>query len=208
MLVTYLLRMTFISYSHRCNGDTSVTDLKIFPSNAQLPADLGCQIHAFIRITWFDIFQYDLQGEVMPKEWHPCHVVATEKGVVFSYAGVVWQNKEHNGQQYKVYGLSSVFSYPAFRKKGYGGQVVEAATKVIAQSGDADLAILFTDPELEHFYARYGWQHVPNITILTGNKAAPEVYGAFTMALFVSDKGKQAQKAFEQNGFYFGEHGW
>jgi predicted acetyltransferase len=181
--------------------------LSIYPSNRDLPPHLACQIHSFIRITWFDIFQYDLSGSVTPEAWHPAHVVLAEQHVVLSYAGVVWQHVQHGGETYKTYGLSGVFTYPAFRKKGCGRRVVDSATARIRQQ-DGDFALLFTDPELEGFYAASGWEHMPSTTILTGSKQQPEVYTPFNMMLFLSEKGRQLRAHLEREPLYFAEYAW
>jgi GNAT superfamily N-acetyltransferase len=180
----------------------------IYPDNASLPDYFECQIRAFIRIAWFDAYTFDLDAPVTPEEWHPAHVVLADKHAVISYAGIVWRFIEFAGQTYKVYGLSSVFTYPAYRKHGYGRQVVEAATAYIVQQPDADLAILFTDPELEPFYGEQGWHAMRRTAILIGDKEKPSVYHAFAMMLFLSEKGKQAKPGFENSQIYFAEYPW
>jgi aminoglycoside 2'-N-acetyltransferase I len=182
--------------------------ITIYPSNDSVPPLVACQIRDFIRITWFDAFQFDLRAPLMPDEWHPVHVVLAEQDVVFSYAGVVWQMMQHDGETYKMYGLSSVFTYPAFRRKGYGAQVVEAASARIAQDSAADIAVLFTDAHLAPFYAPGGWKAVPDITIQTGDPAAPTDYDAFTMMRFLSPKGKAAREVFAGKRVYFAEYAW
>ncbi len=182
--------------------------ITIYPSNEAMPPAVDCQIRSFIRIAWFDAYQFDLHAPLMPAEWHPVHVVLSEQEVVFSYAGVVWQTMQHGGESYKMYGLSSVFTYPAFRRKGYGQQVVRAATAPIEQDKEADIAVLFTDAYLETFYAQSGWEAVPNITFHIGDGSNPQVYNAFTMMRFLSPKGRAAREAFERAPVYFGEYAW
>lgn len=182
--------------------------ITIYPSNDAVPPLVACQIRAFIRITWFDAYQFDLRAPLMPDEWHPAHVVLDEQEVMLSYAGVVWQMMQHGGETYKMYGLSSVFTYPAFRRKGYGAQVVEAASAHIEQDIAADIAVLFTDAHLAPYYAPGGWEPVPGITMQTGDPNAPTVYDAFTMMRFLSPKGKTAREAFEREPVYFAEYAW
>jgi GNAT superfamily N-acetyltransferase len=182
--------------------------ITIYPTTSDVPSLIACQILSFIRITWFDIYQYDLDALFMPEEWHPVHVVLAERHAVLSYTAVVWRTIAHAGEPYKAYGLSSVFTYPAFRKRGYGRQVVDAATGYIARDPEADLALLFTDPGLSQFYERSGWEHTPDVTIMTGDPGNPQIYDAFTMMRFLSPKGKQARAKFEHEPVYFAEHGW
>lgn len=181
--------------------------LTIYPSLNDLPASLACQAHAFIRITWFDIFQYDLHGAMMPPEWHSTHITISEENILFAHGAVVWKSLHHAGQDYKCYGLSSVFTYPAFRKKGYGSQIAQAATNYIRQDPHADLAILWTSPQLEPFYGQYGWKHMPNTIIQLGDPEHPRPDDGYIMMLFFSEKARTAYDTFIQTPIYFGE-GW
>jgi GNAT superfamily N-acetyltransferase len=185
-----------------------IVHITIYPTTYDVPPLIACQILSFIRITWFDIYQYELDAPFMPDEWHPVHIVLSEQHAVLSYAAAVWRFITHIGETYKAYGLSSVFTYPAFRNRGYGRQVVEVATAHIAHDPEADIAVLFTAPTLRQFYERSGWEHTPNVTILTGNPSQPQIYDAFTMMRFLSPKGKQARAKFEQEPVYFAEYGW
>lgn len=180
----------------------------VYPTSDAVPPLVACQILSFIRIAWFDIYQYELDAPLMPDEWHPVHVVMAEQHAVLSHAAVVWRTVPHAGETYKTYGLSGVFTYPAFRKRGYGQQVVDAATRQIERDPKADIALLFTDSELSGLYGRSGWEHTPNVSILTGDPGDPQVYDAFTMMRFLSPKGKQARPKFEREPVYFAEDGW
>jgi GNAT superfamily N-acetyltransferase len=143
---------------------------------------------------------------LFPASWNP-HVVALVDGpAVFSSATVVWKMIEHAGQLYKTYGLSSVMTYPAFRKKGYGRRVVDAATETIRAVGDADIAILWTDSELHKFYASSGWEHPEAITMLVGEP--PQPYNAYLMMLFLSEHARQHRADFERTPVYFGPYSW
>jgi GNAT superfamily N-acetyltransferase len=42
---------------------------------------------------------------------------------------VVWKRIEHDGETYETGGLTGVFTFPDFRRRGYGTQVVEAASR-------------------------------------------------------------------------------
>ena len=99
-----------------------------------------------------------------------------------------------------------MLTYPASRGKGYGRQVVEAATSYIVAS-DADVAALFCEPALEGFYKRSGWEAIRGVATLTGPREAPAAYDALRMMLFVSGKGKAGRHAFETGPLHI-EHGW
>ena len=131
--------------------------IKIYRSNAALPEQLRGQILALIRIEFHDCAGDYLGPEALPEEWHPTHVVAVEGDVILSYAGVVWREIEHAGEVFKTYGLSSVYTFPHYRRAGLGGSIVRRATAEIEQAGDGDIALLFTYQALEPFYRRCGW---------------------------------------------------
>src|ERR1051326_7350553 len=134
------------------------------------PPDIECQAVSFIRIEW--PMPRDAQFEKhIWRNWQPTHVVMAEQGVLISYACVIRTTIEHDGYTYKVAGLSSVFTYPAFRRGGYGGKVVAAATQAIAIS-DADLGMLWCSPALEAFYAKSGWVSTTSET-LVGDHSHP-----------------------------------
>src|SRR5258708_15155964 len=92
-------------------------------------------------------------------------LVLVEDGLLHSYAAVVRFQLQHAGQQYSAYGLTSVFSYPTSREKGYGQQVVHAATNFIRRSG-VDIGFLLTRPALEQFYAKRGWEAIMSAPLI------------------------------------------
>jgi predicted acetyltransferase len=176
-------------------------------TNQDLPDCFAHQIRDFIRMTWFDAFQYDIHAKAMPDEWQPVYFVIAEEPALFSHAAVVTQSVECNGQLYSCGGISSALTYPAFRKRGYGSQVVQAATEYLKAS-DFDLALLWTDADKGDFYARWGWEYHPSIRAYAGDKSAPEVYDAFTLCLFLSERAKAQRAEFENYPLYIGEYGW
>jgi GNAT superfamily N-acetyltransferase len=65
---------------------------------------------------------------------------------------VVWDVLHHAGDAYTTYELSGVFTYPAFRKQGYGLQLVQSAKDYIERRGDADLVLFHSI--LKGFYEK------------------------------------------------------
>jgi GNAT superfamily N-acetyltransferase len=177
-----------------------------FPESA-LPRDYDWQIRDFIRIFWFDAYTFDLDAALGPPDWHCHYFVMVDKHVLMSTARAMWKMLEIDGQSYTVYGLGAVLTYPAFRKRGYGGQVVEAATNYIKAQPDADLAILWTDPTLESFYGRLGWETQQNIAVTFGSADNPQPSG-FYMMLFLSERAKQLCASLNGGSIYFGEYTW
>ena len=180
----------------------------IYPS-PELPADIKCQILSYIRVEWWWVFQgANRFWDYTVKDTHPTNVVILDEDIVLSHAEVNWRMLEHGNEDYKVYGVSAVFTYTPYRKEGFGQQVVEAATRHI-EASDADVAMLFCLPALTDFYARCGWTLMENAKILFGDKDAPDVDKVERlMMLFVSDKGKAAQQKFASEGVYVGKYTW
>jgi len=128
--------------------------------------------------------------------------------VILGYAGVVWREIEHAGEVFKAYGLSSVYTFPHYRRAGLGCRVVRRATAEIEQAGDGDIALLFTYDALEPFYRRCGWQVMPGMRCLIGQRARPVVHDSVAMMLFLSAKGCQHRSAFEHARVYVGYDPW
>ena len=170
------------------------------------PAALKCQTLAFLRIQWPGGFM----GENRLRDWvtkesdHPIHFVLVEAGILISHTNVVWKYLEHDGISYKAYGLTGVFTYPAFRREGYGSQVIEAGTNYIRQS-DADIAMLYCDDSLHNFYAQHGWILMDDsISYIDSEEGPVLVEDEILMMQFISPKGQQNRISFEHQPIYFG----
>jgi len=190
------------------SGRLNLMHIQVYRSNAELPDHLRGQILSLIRIEWPDDAGDYLGPEALPETWHPSHVVGTRGDVILSYAGVVWRQIEHAGEVFKTYGLSSVFTFPAVRRRGLGGRIVQHATSWIQQAGDGDLAVLFTAPGTVPFYERCGWRTMPATQFLIGDRAAPRVHDTVAMMLFLSAKGRLHQSAFAEARVYVGVDPW
>jgi GNAT superfamily N-acetyltransferase len=184
-----------------------MSQLHVYAS-PDLPPAIKCQILSFIRIEWSWIFQGANQfWDYTQKGTHPVNLVITEHEWLISHAEVNWRILDQAGQSYKVYGVSAVFTFPGFRRQGYGRQIVKAATDYILAS-DADLAILFCSPELRPFYSHNGWTAIPGTQVLYGDPEKPMVEEEdHILILFVSGKGQQARAAFG-GPVYVGRHTW
>jgi GNAT superfamily N-acetyltransferase len=171
----------------------------------EFPSDLNWQAVSFMRVAW-PFIEGGALRKTYPDECDPIHFVAVEDGLLLSYAAVIRMGIGHVGEEYETCGLGSVFTFPSSRGRGYGRQVVDAATRYITASA-ADVAALFTGPDLEGFYARSGWEALQGAITLIGRKDAPSVIDAVRMMLFVSEKGKAGRGAFESHPLYV-ENGW
>ena len=185
-----------------------MVDVSSFPSS-DLPPHLKCQILSFIRVEWWWVFQGKNQfWDYTIKDTHPVNVIIHEQDVIISHVEVNWRMLTHKAKSYKVYGLSAVFTYPAFRKQGFGKQAVQAATDYIQQS-DADIAMLFCLPHLKGFYEACGWTYMQNTSTLYGNPDIPEQDDEVILLMsFVSNTAKQDRNQFDDTSIYVGKYTW
>lgn len=188
-----------------------MAQLLVYSEN-DFPPEIECQAVSFVRVQWSFVFSgEDRLNQHMWRGWNPAHFVIEEAGVLISYATVIETTVEHAGEAYRTMGVSSVFTYPSFRREGYGRRVVEELTSYI-QDSEADIAILWCEPELENFYSKCGWVATRSNT-LVGTKENPRVaddpdYPNTRMMLFVSARGKAAHAAFEAEPLFVGAHTW
>jgi predicted acetyltransferase len=137
---------------------------------------------------------------------HPVTFLLEEEGVLISHLEVVWKTLQHAGEVYKAYGITGVFTYPAFRKQGYGLQLIQAAKNYIEQKGDADIVIFHST--VKGFYEKVGFERMDSMITLVGDPQNPERSDETGFMLFLSEKGKRARQSFEQGHLYFGEKTW
>ena len=177
-------------------------------ASQDLPEKFKCQILSFVRIEWSELFSGDLRlrNWTTQPEMHPVTFLLEEEGVLISNAEVVWKLLEHVGVTYKAYGLTGVFTYPAFRKQGYGLQLVQSAKRYIDQQGDADIVVFHST--VKGFYEQAGFERMDNMITLVGNSQHPEKSDETAFMLFLSEKGKQGRASFENEPLYFGEKTW
>ncbi len=160
-----------------------------------------------MRIHAWQVFQSRPVGwDFIDREIHPLSFALVEQEVLISHALVSWRYLDHLGETYKVYGLSAVLTYPEFQRRGYGQQVVKAATRHILDS-DGDLALLRCQPHLYDFYRASGWIQSEAIQVRHGLRESPTTGGRI-MSLFISERGKQGRPAFEREPLYVGNYMW
>ncbi len=162
-----------------------------------------------MRVVWWEGFA----GENQLRDWisrpsnHPAHIVLVEQNILIAHTEIVWKYLDHAGVTYKAYGLSGVFTYPAFRRQGYGRRIVDAGTAYIMAS-DADIGIFHCDHHLESFYARSGWAPLHSATTYMGSNSLRTKSDELMMMRFFTDKGKRGRPTFESEPVYFGESTW
>jgi GNAT superfamily N-acetyltransferase len=181
-------------------------ELHIYRSGAELPLHYYYQAQAFMRIVWGDLDNYDMDYGLQEEAQH---VVVARGKTLISYAAVIWITLEFEGEHYRCYGLTGVMTYPHFRGRGYGGQVVAAATDIIRQDPAADMGLLWTAENNAGFYAKYSWEVMPDLTTLYGDPQKPTVADdELRLILFVSDKASAARDRFAHGRLYVGAETW
>ena len=174
-----------------------------------LPPDLRWQILSGLRCVWPE----DYSEEHGPRNWisraefHPFHVVVERNGFLLAHTVVIWKFLEHAGEMYKVYGLSMVFTFPDCRGRGYGLEVVRAGTEYVRKS-DADVAMLYCEPQLAGFYARNGWIPIETATTVIEVGGSRFRSAETLLMLFLSEKGRRGRPAFDREPIHFGDTTW
>jgi hypothetical protein len=171
----------------------------------QLPPDLAVQILSFFRVVMLDWAKGDERFHD-PFEHSDLfhHFMVVERGMMISHADVSFRTITHNGESYRMACVGEVMTLPTFRGEGHGHRAVAAATQFILSS-DADIGMLFTDPDLEKFYGASGWLTLGAPGIHFGDPAQPGFDDAFVMMVFVSEKGKAHHADFAHGPIYIGE---
>lgn len=180
-----------------------------FYTDGDLPENLKIQILDFLRIVWPDGFE----GNNLYRDWidspknHPLHFVTiTDNDLVVSYVGILWKELIHAEISYITYGLSGVFTYPQFRGKKYGLNLVKQATEYIKRDTNADI-ILFPSC-LRGFYEKAGYEKIDEATLFEGAiDNLKEVKDSLFMQ-FLSEKSKSGRQDFMEKPIYFGEDIW
>ena len=175
----------------------------------QIPSEFAWQIVSYQRIQWPFLHGKSNQGwDYMPREMPAISFILADEQMLISHASVNQRMIEFAGEQLNCYGLSSVFTYPAFRKGGYASRVVKAATDQILQS-DADLAMLFCGQPLRAFYSACQWEPADNARIFYGDKNNPTFKSDnLVMMLFVSDKARRLRPRITTEPVFVGPITW
>ncbi|MEO1166080.1 MAG: GNAT family N-acetyltransferase [Chloroflexota bacterium] len=181
-------------------------NITIHKTSEDVPLPLYYQAETFIRLTWADDEDYDMDDGL---DEPAVHITLSEGNTLFSYASLISTDLALAGVTYRCYGLRSVFTFPASRKQGYGRQVVQAAGDYVSQQADADVALLWTEAHNIAFYERLGWVTMTTMKTLFGEPDSPEVFDEETaMMLFISDKGRAGKAVFDTGQVYVGDEPW
>jgi GNAT superfamily N-acetyltransferase len=179
-----------------------------FFESQDLPEKFKCQILSFMRVEWYEEFQDKnrIRNWIKRPELHPVHFLLEEEDILISHVAVVWKLLPHAGQEYKAYGFTEVFTYPAFRKQGYGLQLIQSAKQYIEQREDADLIIFHSS--VSGFYERAGFEPMNGMVTLFGDPHNPGRSSEIGFMRFLSEKGQQGRESFAKGTLYFGDGTW
>lgn len=184
-------------------------DLHIYRDGATLPPHFYYQVQSFVRMLWYGGDNNDIDWELNTTPSSSMYVVLANGKALISHVEVVCTMLELGGESYKCYGLSGVMTYPAYRKRGFAGQVIDKAAALICEDLEADVALLWTADHNVPFYTAHGWEAMPGLTTLVGDPSQPDVFDdEMRMMLFLSEKGKAARSTFEQGRVYVGSEHW
>lgn len=182
----------------------------IFQSDRELPDYLKWQILSFLRFNSPEGFQ----GQNENRNWinnpkdTPIHVaITTDSNNLISYCSVVRKKLEHAGFTYNCWGLTGIMTYPPFRNRGFGKQVVDLGTKLIREGG-ADIGMFHCSHKLKNFYIKSGWEPMEKTVVYVGDQAKPRKSTELTLMIFVSERAKSNKIDFESKPVYFGEDTW
>lgn len=153
----------------------------------ELPPEFEHQVLAFMRMEWPRLFTGPNRFRNRVSDFPLTHVVRCEGEILLSYAGVVWTN----ASDVALAGLTSVLTFPPFRREGHGGAVVAAATQLIVAS-DADVGLLFCREPTERLYTRHGWRTLDRGRVIVGDR----VPDSLVMALAASENGRAVIESF------------
>jgi GNAT superfamily N-acetyltransferase len=175
----------------------------------EVPPLLAAQIVSYQRIQWPQIHERRNRiWECNDVNRDFVHFVLVDNEILISHASVNWRDVTFQSQRYSVWGVSSVFTYPAFRKGGFASKVVSAASDFIRE-GPGDVAMLFTGQPLIGFYTACGWEHAPNARIFYGEAQNPTAKtDNAIMMRFISDRGRKAREAFTRDECFVGPVTW
>lgn len=105
---------------------------------------------------------------------------------------------EHAGETWAASGLSAVVTDTKLRGRGHGTRLAAAARDRLAASA-VDLGIFTCDPDLQAFYERAGWEHLPETVLIGGTPGDPfpsDALGKVTLGAFFSERARTARDDF------------
>jgi GNAT superfamily N-acetyltransferase len=187
-----------------------VPQLLSFPKH-QVPRDIAIQIRSYVAVQWPHL--YGTSGELWPftgdNPKQPTAFCLMEGEVLISHAEANRRGIIRFGDQDLIcWGVSSVFTYPAWRGSGLAKEVVRAAAQHINAS-DGDIGLLFTGKRLRNFYSQCGWIPMDTTRVLYGDAQNPKQdQTGQIMMLFPSEQGRVMQPRLLEEPLFVGPVTW
>jgi GNAT superfamily N-acetyltransferase len=170
-----------------------------YKSSARIPPRFGAQVRSLLCAAgWLGADETDAARPLPDPGLCPTYFLLVEGERLLSYARTIWAAVPHAGRSFKLYGLGDVITRPEFRRHGYGGRVVREATTYIKSDQEADAAVLLTEPKLEAFYGRSGWEYVRELRVATGGGGERGEEATIPMMLFLSARAQGLRAAFTE----------
>jgi predicted acetyltransferase len=175
----------------------------------EVPREIAIQITSGIRFIWPQLMGGLTKLVATPRALAERRTFVLMDGeLLASHAEANIREVEHQGERYRVGGLSAVFTYPSHRGSGAGERVVTAATEFLRQS-DADFALLFCGERVSGLYKRVGWEQLDRVRIDFGDKQNPQTYrDGLLMGMFLSQRARTARSQLEGSPLYVGPNTW
>jgi predicted acetyltransferase len=125
---------------------------------ADLPRLIEQQVLDFGRIVWCDGFMTEdrFRDRMHDVPEDTTHFVRSAGSLLVSHVQVIPIELEGRDRRLAIGGVSSVMTYPAFRKEGHSSALLRGAADHITASG-MDLGMLFCDEDNVPFYEHLGW---------------------------------------------------
>ncbi len=171
----------------------------VYDADGSLPGPLEREIRSALDLEWLGPSSAGDGEPLIERTLNPTYFVVVEENSLRSFARTIWARVTYCSQELKLYGLGDVVTVRSQRRKGYGAMVTQAATAHIKADADADAALLLTQPELERFYAQWGWVHLPQLRVVTEEADDPGAEPPFVMLLFCSNKARRLRALFADN---------
>jgi GNAT superfamily N-acetyltransferase len=176
-------------------------------TNDTLPTHLAYQREAFIRLLWIDRSVGNPDYTLTLNPLNIRHEVYVQNDALVSSVSILKTDVTLGDQSLVCYGIEAMITYPFWRKRGYGGDLMKRATTFIHEQPDAALGLLWTS--VAPFYIPYGWEVMRDHPTGFGDPRDPVVNDhEDTMMLFVSDTSNALRAQMTRGAVYVGARVW
>jgi predicted GNAT family N-acyltransferase len=170
--------------------------LLIYNGTDGFPHDLESQIRSLLWAEW-PAPDDETDKPLIAPELHPVYFILAEGGLVLCYARTIWARVTHLHRNFKLYGLGDVVTTSRLRGLGYGSRIVQEAATHIRSDCEADAAVLLTEPRLEAFYRRMGWEAMPELEVRTSEYDEHNEGDCLAMMMFASASARRVRARFQ-----------